>query len=92
MNDIESYVNRKGTKPGTVPSLLLVNDPILATLLNKLYEAEFEMDKVKTSVGEKSETVVLAEDKVGRIKKDIRENIVNIRGNFVNEKLPSITA
>lgn len=46
LKDIESYVDKKGGKPGTVPSLLLVNDPTMATLLSQLYSAEFELDKV----------------------------------------------
>ena len=45
LNDVNNYINRKGTKPGTVPSLTLLNDPTLATLLGRLYDAEFQLEK-----------------------------------------------
>ena len=70
----------------SVPSLLLVSDPTFSSLLQQLYTAEFELDKVKTAAGEKSETVLLAEDKIHRLKSDIRENISNIRSNFSTER------
>ncbi|MCB0708077.1 MAG: hypothetical protein KDC15_01575, partial [Chitinophagaceae bacterium] len=85
LNDIEKYVNAKGRKPGTVPAQQLLTDPTLASLLNKLYEAEFNLDKVSAVNGEKSDAVILATDEVARIKKDIRENLNNIRNDLKTE-------
>ena len=85
LKDIETYVNSKGRKPGTVPSLMLVSDPTLSGLLQQLYGAEFELEKAKSVTGEKSEKVLLGEEKITRIKDDIRENLNNIRANFVTE-------
>ncbi len=82
LDDISSYVNQKGKKPGTVPSLLLMNDPTLSGLLDNLYKSEFELDKLKAGAGEKSDAVQLAEQSLGRIRGDIKENINNIRGNL----------
>ena len=83
LKDIQNYVNNKGRKPGTVPSQLLVNDPMLSGLLGKLYDAEFHRDKVETINGEKSEVVIMANDAVDRIKDDIRENLGTIRANLL---------
>jgi capsular exopolysaccharide synthesis family protein len=80
LNDISSYVNQKGRKPGMVPSLLLMKDPTLSGLLEDLYKAEFELEKVKSTSGEKSDAVILAEQGVSRIRGDIKENINNIKG------------
>ncbi len=68
LNDINGYVRNKGTKPGTVPSLSLVNDPTLSNLLSKLYDAEFEYEKATSLGGEKSEPVLLANQMVRSIK------------------------
>ena len=46
MSDIQNYVNSKGRKPGTVPSLTVIDDPTLSSLLGQLYNAEFELDKI----------------------------------------------
>ncbi len=86
LGDIQNYITAKGRKPGTVPSLQLVNDPILASLLQQLYAAEFEFDKVKSVTGDKSESVITAEQKIVRIKNDIRENLNNIRNTYLSEK------
>src|SRR5207249_10881110 len=75
LNDIKSYVLSKGKKPGTVPSEMLVTDPMLSSLVSQLYQAEFEADKVKSMSGENSEPMMLAEERVNRLKADILENM-----------------
>ncbi|MBS1758455.1 MAG: hypothetical protein JSU03_14485, partial [Bacteroidetes bacterium] len=82
LRDIENYINSKGQKPGTVPSLMLVSDPTLANLLQQLYTSEFDRDKAMAVSGNQSEAVTLAIEKINRTKKDIQENINNIRRNF----------
>ncbi len=86
LDDISNYVNLKGKKPGTVPSLLLMQDPTLSGLLDNLYKSEFELDKLKSGAGEKSDAVQLAEQSLARIRADIKENINNIRGNLYSVK------
>lgn len=82
IGNLQSYINAKGDKPGTVPDLKLVNDPVLASLTTQLYNAEFELDKNRSIAGEMSESVKLSKEKVERIKKDIRESLSNIRRNI----------
>ena len=86
LNEVRNYVLFKGKKPGTVPALLTINDPTLPGLLQKLYENEFNLDKVKAIGGEKSDAVILAEADVNRIKKDILENLSNIRSSLLLAK------
>ena len=82
LKDVQNYVNNKGKKPGTVPSQLLISDPTLAGLLGKLYDAEFQRDKVEAINGEKSDAVIMANESVDRIKNDIRENLSTINSNL----------
>jgi len=86
LKDIKSYIGSKGKKPGTVPSQLLINDPALSGLLEKLYNAEFQLDKVRSINGEKSDAVLLAIESVDRIKNDIRENVNNLESNLRSAK------
>jgi capsular exopolysaccharide synthesis family protein len=86
LDDISAYVNQKGKKPGTVPSLLLVQDPTLSGLLENLYQSEFTLDKLRSTTGEKSDAVILADQSVNRIRNDIKENIGNIRNNLLSVK------
>ncbi len=82
LNGVESYVYSKGRKPGTVPSLQIITDPTLSALLQQLYTTEFDLDKARTLAGDKSETVLLKENDITKLKKDIKENISNIRKNY----------
>lgn len=86
LGSINNYINNKGQDPGTVPSLMLVNDPSLAALLQKLYEAEAYLQKNRSIAGEKSDGVIMALDQVSRLKSDIRENVATIRNNLVTAK------
>ena len=86
LSDLQGYVNSKARARGTVPAQQLVTDPQLTTLLNNLYTAEFELDAASAAGGEKSTAVILGEEKVSDIKKDINENIRNIRNSFEAEK------
>lgn len=86
LKDVQRYVDQKGQKPGTVPAQLLINDPTLGSLLQKLYEAEFQLEKIQSINGEKSDAVIMANESVSRIKADIRENLTNIRTNLMAVK------
>jgi capsular exopolysaccharide synthesis family protein len=86
VNDISNYVNSKGKKTGTVPSLALLEDPILSTLIEKLYEAEMQSEKYKSISGEKSDAVILADEQVNRLRSDIRENITNLRKTLLSAR------
>jgi len=82
LRDVQQYVDSKGRKQGTVPSQMLISDPTLAGLITKLYDAEFQLTKAESINGEKSDAVIMANQAVGRIKGDIRENLGTIRSNL----------
>jgi capsular exopolysaccharide synthesis family protein len=86
LNDINNYINSKGKKQGTVPSLVLLNDPGLANLITKLYDAETQLDRSKSIAGEKSDAVILGEEQVSKLQSSIRENVGNIRKNLMSAK------
>ena len=86
LNEVKKYIQEKGKKTGTVPSLNLITDPILSDLLKELYSAEFELDKAISISGEQSEPVLLANEKVRRLKIDIDENLNNIRASLLTIK------
>ena len=82
LNEVSTYVESKSKSSTVVPSIILLDDPILKSLLDQLYQAEFELSKARTTAGEKSDIVVLAFDKVNKIKADIRESISNLKQNY----------
>ena len=82
LNDIELYIKGKGNNPGTVPSLIGINDPTLSQLLSKLYEIETELHRLEISTNEKNDQYNLVKDQVNKFKSAILEVINNIKGNL----------
>jgi capsular exopolysaccharide synthesis family protein len=75
LTQIESYVLEKNNKAGIVPSTLGVNDPILTNLLNLLYNAELEYEKLKTTEGPNSPALLAINSQITKIRPSILENI-----------------
>ena len=86
LNDVSRYINSKGQKAGTVPSLALLNDPTLTTLVSKLYDAEFQLEKNRSIAGEQSDAVLLARAQISKLQDDIRENIGNVRKSLLSAR------
>jgi capsular exopolysaccharide synthesis family protein len=79
LNNLVEYVKSKGKNPGTVPSLLILSDPTLTALLDRLYTAETKAETLQSVTGEKSDALLLANAEVSRIRNDLIENMSNIR-------------
>jgi capsular exopolysaccharide synthesis family protein len=86
LDDIRSYVSGKGNTTGTVPSLVLLSDPSLSALINKLYAAESEANHIVAVTGERNDAAVMATAEVSRLKSDIMENMSNIKKNLLVQK------
>src|ERR1017187_2672234 len=79
LNNLVEYVKSKGKNPGTVPSLLILSDPTLTALLDRLYTAETKAESLQSVTGEKSDALLLVNAEVSRIRNDLIENMSNIR-------------
>ena len=82
LKDIENYIYGKGINPGTVPSVIGFDDPVLLSLLPKLYDLEFEITKRGKVAGERDEVFISLKDEILKVKESIKENIKNIRNNL----------
>lgn len=79
LKEVEKYVNGKRGKPGTVPSLLGINDATLAQLLNKLYEADVQYARLQQINGEQNDVLIHLNEQIQDNKLSILENMANIR-------------
>ena len=82
LNDVNNYINSKEKKQSIVPSLQLLNDPTLGTLLGKLYDAQVQLEKNRSIAGEKSDKVILSEELVNKLRSDVKDNVKNIQKNL----------
>lgn len=70
------------TNAFTAPSLSGLNDEVLTLLLQNLYEAENQYEKLKRTAGENSPALVSLRNQIEKIKPDILENIRSLRSNL----------
>ncbi len=77
LSNVETYIKSKDTKGGIVPSTMGVVDPQLTTLLDELYSAELDKEKLKKTTGENSPIMLSLTDKINKIKPSILEKVQN---------------
>jgi capsular exopolysaccharide synthesis family protein len=75
LDQVQKFVTSPDSKGGIVPSTLGVSDPLLSQLLDKLYNAQLEYEKLKKTVGENNPTLVAITDQINKIKPSILQNI-----------------
>jgi capsular exopolysaccharide synthesis family protein len=86
LKDIENYVNGRGLKPGTVPSLMGINDATLVGLLTKLYDTELLYQRQEKVNGAKSDVLEQLRGDLNHLRKDILEILINIRRSLLTSK------
>jgi uncharacterized protein involved in exopolysaccharide biosynthesis len=82
LDDVEKYVRGKSNQTSMAPSLLGINDPALANLLQKLYEAELLLSRAIKVTGSQNIIQDQLRDEIRQIKPAILENIQNIKSNI----------
>ncbi|MGB6153958.1 MAG: polysaccharide biosynthesis tyrosine autokinase [Pricia sp.] len=82
LRSVESYVISKDNAEGMVPSTADLNNPILASLLEKLYNAELEYDKLKRTTGENNPLLLSVKNEIDKVRPSILENIKSQRNNL----------
>lgn len=75
LGQVEQYIFSKDSRGGLVPSTLGVSDPLLTNLLNKLYDAELQYEKLKPTVGENNPELTSLAVQIEKIKPSILENV-----------------
>ena len=75
LSEVEKYVRADNGSSGIVPATLGVDDEGLTNLLQKLYDARSNYDKLRKTVGENNPTILSLANEIEKIKPNILENI-----------------
>ncbi|GEO11233.1 GumC family protein [Segetibacter aerophilus] len=87
LSQLEKYVVAKDNTTGIIPSSLGVTDPGLTKLLDKLYSAETEYEKLKRLTGENNPILLSMQAQIQQLRPGILENIRNQRRSLQAGKL-----
>lgn len=87
LDQVEKYVQSKDTKGGIVPSTMGLNDQTLTNLLDKLYDAEMNYEKLSKTTAQNNPVLTTVADQINKIKPSILENITNQKAALQAAKL-----
>jgi tyrosine-protein kinase Etk/Wzc len=86
LDQVEKFALKGNGEGGIVPSTLGVSDPLLNQLLERLYQAEIEYEKIKKTTGENNPVLVSTRDEINKIKPSILQNIRSQRSSLEASK------
>ncbi len=75
LSQVEKYVRSKDQSSGIVPTTLGTSDPMLSKLVNELYDAEIQYEKLKKTAGEGNPIAGAMKDKIDKLRPSILENL-----------------
>ena len=82
LDQVEKYVTSKDNATGIVPSTLGVTDPLLSKLLDRLYQAETDYQRLKKTTAENNPILQTYSTEIQSIRPSILENIKSQKSNL----------
>ena len=86
LKKIEQYLLSNDKSGVLVPSTLNIDDPLLTNLLNKLYDAELQYEKLKKTTGQNNPELSSLADQIEKLKPSILENIRSQKNSIETNK------
>ncbi len=82
LDQVEKYVAAKDNSAGIVPSTLGVTDPLLSKLLDRLYQAETDYQRLRKTTAENNPILQSYTNEIQNIRPSILENIKSQKANL----------
>ena len=79
LQQIEHYVSQRNQNTDPIPATLGLTDPILISLLNQLFQNEFELQKYKNLSGENNPMVKVTQQQIDQLKPSILQSVANLK-------------
>jgi tyrosine-protein kinase Etk/Wzc len=79
LNKIKDYVTKRNNSNSQIPATLGIADPVVTDLLNQLYQAEFELQKVQETSGSKNPKIEVLQQTIDKLKPGLLTSINNLK-------------
>ena len=86
LNRIQKYLQSKNESSSEIPATLGIPDPGVNDLLNQLYQAQFELQKIKETSGPKNPNIAVLETQINKLKPSLQASIQNLKGGIEASK------
>jgi tyrosine-protein kinase Etk/Wzc len=79
LGKIEAYIQSRNSTESIIPSTLGIKDPVLSQLVQQLYDAEMEYQRLRKITGENNPILIALTDKIQSLRRSTLENVKNQR-------------
>ena len=79
LNKIKDYVTNRNNTNNQIPATLGIEDQVVNDLLGQLFQAEFELQKVKQMSGSKNPKIEVLQETIDKLKPSILVSINNLK-------------
>lgn len=79
LSEMERFVQSKNTQLGVVPSLNSVRDPMLSALLQKLFDAQIQYERLKKTIPAGHPMMISLENEIENLRPRVLENLQNTK-------------
>jgi tyrosine-protein kinase Etk/Wzc len=86
LDNLEKYVNRRNNEEVPIPATLGLEDPLLQSLLQQLFQAEFDLDRIKKLSGLKNPQIEVLNNEIAKLKPSISQSIKNLKSSIEQKK------
>lgn len=82
LNNVEKYVIQNNNSNKQIPATLGLLDPVLTDLLNQLFQAQFELQKIQQTSGSKNPNIDVLQETIDKLKPSILASIKNLKSSI----------
>ena len=79
LNKVRDYVTKRNYSDSILPASLGIADPGVNDLLNQLYQAQFELQKIRQTSGSKNPKIEVLQETINKIKPGLLASIQNLK-------------
>jgi tyrosine-protein kinase Etk/Wzc len=79
LQQIQDYLSKKNRSSDPVPATLGLTDQVLVTLLNQLFQDQFELERLLRVSGENNPNIKILKDRIEQRKQSILQSVTNLR-------------
>lgn len=86
LDDLNNYVNKRNDEVVSIPATLGLNDPLLQALMQQLFQAEFELERLTALSGPKNPQIGVIKEQINKLKPSLNQSITNLKNTLLQSK------
>ncbi len=86
LQQIEKYVSQRNKSSDPIPATLGLSDQVLVSLLNQLFQDEFDLQKIRKLSGLDNPMAKVLEERIDQLKPSILQSVANLKSSLLTSR------